>query len=373
MKVVVVTNRIASATPTGVERYARELATALHARTDVSCEILAPAERNEPVWAPPGLRAAHLPLPRKVNLALWCAVHRPHIDRFATTPDLVHVAAPTFPIPSTARVVYTVHDVLPLLHPEWFEFSNRFGFRLAMRDIRQRAAAVIADSTATAEALIASVGIERSRITVVPLGVSRAFLDGVSHAESREAAASVGVELNSFAIAVGEITHRKNLSVVVNAIARMRRPIPIVLVGPEGLGAEVVRSETERLGISKLVRFVGFIPDAKLAALVAAARVLVQPSRAEGFGFPPLEALAVGTPAIVATTAALPEIIGDAALLADPDDADSWAEAIEAMSNPDQRETVAARGLVHARSFTWEKTAEETVAVYRSVLEHGRG
>src|SRR4051794_11676385 len=100
---------------------------ALHARTDVQCEIVAPKEPEEPSWAPPGLRTGHVPSPRRVTIGMWCAFHRPRLDRFLHRPDLVHVAAPTFPMPAAVPVVYTVHDVLPLAHPDWFAPRNRFG------------------------------------------------------------------------------------------------------------------------------------------------------------------------------------------------------------------------------------------------------
>src|SRR4051812_18690457 len=152
----------------------------MHARGDVQCEIVAPREPGIVSWPPPGLRAVHVPYPRRLTIAMWCTLHRPHVDRYVTTPDLVHSAAPTFPIPATAPVVYTVHDVLPLAHPEWFSGRNRFGFRLALRDVQRRAAAIIADSTPTAEGLVELAGIDRKRITVVPLGVGDAFLSGAA-------------------------------------------------------------------------------------------------------------------------------------------------------------------------------------------------
>jgi glycosyltransferase involved in cell wall biosynthesis len=342
----------------------------MHARADVQCEIAAPREQGHASWTPPGLSSVHLPYPRAVTIAMWCTVRRPRLDRFLTKPDLVHVAAPTFPIPAAVPVVYTVHDVLPLAHPEWFTSRNRFGFRLAMRDLQRRAAAIIADSAATAEGLVEIVGIDRTRITVVPLGVSAVFLAGASPAAAEAAARSVGVEANEFMLHVGDFSPRKNVELLVRAVARLSRPIPLVLAGPEDRGAALVRAEAERLGVSHLVRFVGYVPDATLVPLIAAARVVVHPSRAEGFGLTPLEAMAVGTPAIVASTTALPNAVGDAAVLAGPEDVDAWADAIDSLSDAELRVGVADRSRAAAADFTWSHAAERTVAVYRNVLDH---
>src|SRR4051794_12042688 len=126
MKTVLATNRIASRTPTGVERYARELALALHARADVDYRVVVPREAPDAIWTPPpGLAATQVPHNRRLTVALWSTVHRPPVDRYVPATDLVHVAAPTFPIPSTAPTIYTVHDVLPLVRPEWFSVRNR--------------------------------------------------------------------------------------------------------------------------------------------------------------------------------------------------------------------------------------------------------
>jgi glycosyltransferase involved in cell wall biosynthesis len=367
MKVAIATNRIASRAPTGVERYARELAMALHARTDVRCQIVAPKEPGEATWSPPGLSAVHVPYPRRATIAMWCTVRRPRLDRFLHDAELVHVAAPTFPMPAAVPTVHTVHDVLPLTNPEWFTPRNRFGFHLGIREVRRRAAAIIADSNATADGLV-QLGVERPRITVVPLGVGARFLEGASTAEASSAAHSFGVEPNGFVLHVGDFSPRKNVAVLVEAIARMARPIPLLLAGPEGRGAALVRQDAERLNVGGLVRFLDFVPDATLVPLIAAARAVVHPSRAEGFGLTPLEAMAVGTPAIVASTAALPDAVAGAAVVQDPDEPEAWTAAIEAFADMDHRDATGAQGRVAASAFTWSHTADRTVAVYRDVL-----
>ena len=369
LNLAIATNRIASRAPTGVERYTRELALAMHARSDVRCEIVAPREEGEATWAPPGLSSVHVPYPRRLTIAMWCTIRRPRLDRFLHQPDLVHVAAPTFPMPAAAPVVYTVHDVLPLVQPDWFTSRNRFGFRLGMREVQRRAAAIIADSTATADGLVELVGVDRSRITVVPLGVSTAFLRGASAAEAEAAARAVGVEPNQFVLHVGDLSPRKNVPLLVRAVARMPEPIPLVLAGPDDRGAEAVRELVDRLGVRGLVHVVGYVPDSTLVPLIVAARAVVHPSRAEGFGLTPLEAMAAGTPAIVATTKSLPDEVAGAAIVRDADDVDTWASAVDSLRDAELREDIALRGRAAAAQFTWAHTAERTVAVYRSVLD----
>ena len=165
------------------------------------------------------------------------------------------------------------------------------------------------------------------------------------------------------------MNERKNVAVLVDALARLGDRAPVLVVaGPDGPGTAGTRALVERRGLTASVRFAGFVPDDDLPALLAGARALVHPSRREGFGLPPLEAMAVGIPAIVADTAALPDAVGDAALVAGGDDADAWAGAIASLDDDDLVAARSAAGRAHARQFTWARTAAETIAVYERVV-----
>ena len=372
MNIAVVAHRLSTRTPTGIDRYARELVTALARHGEHQVATVSTAERDAPDWLPQGVAERRVRGPRRLVHLGWTVIHRPRIDRAVAGADLVHVSAPTFPVPTSRPVVYTVHDLLPCTHPQWFDRVHRWGFRRAIEEARDRAAAVIADSSATARVTAEVAGIDAHRITVVPLGIAQPFLEPVSAADIERVTAAHGVTPGSYVLCLGHVNDRKNLTVIVDALARLddRRP-RLIVAGPDGPGAERVRDRVDAHGLTDSVRFTGFIPDRDLPALLAGARALLHPSHGEGFGLPPLEAMAVGTPAIVADSAALPDAVGEAALVASADDPDAWAGAIASLDDREVAENRARDGRLHARTFTWARTADETLAVYERAVRDG--
>jgi len=369
MKVALVANRLANPRPTGVDRYHRELVRQLAARDDLHCTTLSTRERARPTWVPDGVVARHVPGPRQALHLAWGTAGRPRLDRWGGRPDLVHVTVPSFPVPSRAPVVYTLHDLMPHEHPEWFGRVHRWGAHRALVDAARRAAAVIANSRSTAEAAVAAYAIDPSLVHVVPMGIGPAFLAPPDPTAVRAAAARFHVPVDGFALAVGQVQTRKDLPTVVRAVARLPRPMPLVIAGGPGDGSAALADEIDRLGLHDRVRCTGYVPDADLPALLAAARVLVHPSRFEGFGLPVLEAMAVGTPAIVASTGALPDTAGDDATVVAAGDPDAWAAAIAALDDDDRHADLATRGRARAAGFTWGRTATATVEVYRKAVD----
>lgn len=372
MKVALFVHRLGTGAPTGVDRYARELIAALAARADHEVVAFSTAERDGAGWVPPGVEVRRVPGPRRVVHLTWTLLRRPLVDRVLHDIDVVHVTAPTFPVPATAPLVYTVHDLMPSLHPEWFDRRHRWGFRHAIAHAREHATAVIADSAATADMAVTLAGIDRSRIVVVPLGVAPRFLHPVADADVARVTKRLGVVEKSYVTYVGHFDERKNVAILVEALARLGGHAPtLVVAGPDSPGLQRVRRLVEASGLTSRVRFAGFVPDTDLPALLAGAKALLHPSRHEGFGLPPLEAMAVGTPAIVADTAALSDTVGDAALVAGADDADAWAAAISSLDDSELAEARSALGREHAHRFTWERTASEVVAVYERAAAEG--
>ena len=374
MKVALFAHRLGTSAPTGIDRYARELIGAIAERGDHHVVAVSTREREAPDWLPRDVEVRQARGPRKAVHLAWCLTRRPRIDRHLDGADLLHVTAPTFPVPAKAPIIYTVHDVMPLRHPEWFTGVHRWGFREALADARDRADAVIADSAATAEAAAAIGGIDDKRITVVPLGVSQRFLDPVATSDIDRVTKSLGVTAKSYVTYVGQVSDRKNVSILVEALARLGDQRPdLVVAGPERQGAATVRALVDARGLSSSVRFAGFVPDRDLPALLAGARALLLPSRLEGFGLTPLEAMAVGVPAIVADTAALPDSVGNLAAVASADDADAWAAAIASYADEELAATRGEVGQRHARQFTWARTATETLAVYERAVAGATG
>jgi len=370
VNIAVVAHRLSTRAPTGIDRYARELVRALAAHPEHDVAVVSTAERDAPSWLPDGVVARRVRGPRRLVHLGWSMGRRPRIDGAIGEAELVHVTAPTFPVPTSRPVVYTVHDLLPRTHPQWFGRIHRWGFDRAIDDTRDHAAAVIADSTATARAAVELAGIDERRITVVPLGVASPFLATIDATEVERVTGAYGVAPASYVLCVGHVNDRKNLTVIVDALAALGDSRPqLVVAGPDGPGADKVHARVEAHRLTQSVRFTGFVPDRDLPALMAGARALLHPSRGEGFGLPPLEAMAVGTPAIVAHSAALPDAAGEAAIVVPADDADAWATAIAELDGPDIAATRARDGQAHARTFTWSRTADETLAVYERVLQ----
>jgi glycosyltransferase involved in cell wall biosynthesis len=159
---------------------------------------------------------------------------------------------------------------------------------------------------------------------------------------------------------------------VIQAVDRLRRspqPLALLAVGPPGDGYDQTRMTVSRMGLDDLVRFPGWLPDHDVRHLVAGALALVHPSRYEGFGLTPLEAMASGTPAVVSEAGSLPEVTGGAALTADADDPDAWAGRLEQLRDDEGiRSDLIARGGERAAEFTWQRAATATIAVHVEAL-----
>ena len=170
-----------------------------------------------------------------------------------------------------------------------------------------------------------------------------------------------------YLLAVGTLQPRKNLEAAFAAFERLERTdLRLVVAGARGWGDEAVVARARRSAAAARIQLAGRVGDAELVELYRNAACLVFPSRGEGFGFPALEAMACGTPVVAARSGSLPEVLGDAAPLVDPDDVHGLVDAVEqVLADPQPWRD---RGLARAAGFTWARCAEETVAVYRSAI-----
>ena len=170
---------------------------------------------------------------------------------------------------------------------------------------------------------------------------------------------------------VGNLEPRKNLLRLVQAYARLRPSgVPLILAGARGWGYAELFQEVEALGLADRVLFPGFIPREELPLWYNGAEAFFYPSLYEGFGLPPLEAMACGTPVVVSTAASLPEVVGTAGLQVAAEDVEAMAETMRRLlEEPELRAELGRRGLAQARNFRWEKMARETADLYRQLLE----
>ncbi len=321
----------------------------------------------------PRASVAVTPLNDRWLYRLWHRARLPlPVELFAGQSDLYH--ATDFVLPPVMpgrRTVLTVHDLTFERAPDAAPPQLlRFLKRVVPQSVR-RAHHLIADSQATARDLITLYAVPPERITVIYSGVEARF-----HPLDRSAP---GVAPDKrvwgdapFVLTVGTLQPRKNHLTLVRAFAQVARQLPdlqLVIAGGKGWMYEAVTAEVARLNLAQRVRFIGFVDDAGLPDLYRAARVFAFPSLYEGFGLPPLEAMACGVPVVASNASSLPEVVGDAGLLVDPLDVDGLAQALtRAVADETWRAQAIARGLARARQFTWTRAAEQLLAVYNATL-----
>ncbi len=276
-----------------------------------------------------------------------------------------HLLLPLRGIPT----VLTVHDLIFRQLPQHHKRLNRWYLNLTMPLYCRRASHIIAVSQSARRDLMAAYRLPAEKITVVYEAADPRFCP-----QSAVAVASALARYDlpaRYLLFVGTIEPRKNLTRLLSAFERIQRgglSDALVIVGKQGWLTDDFFAALRRSPVSEKVIFPGFVPDADLPAVYGGAQALVLPSLSEGFGLPVLEAMACHTPVICSDTSSLPEVAGDAALLVDPTDVDALAAAISrVLTDGALNAELRARGEAQAARFSWSRTAEETLAVYRQL------
>jgi glycosyltransferase involved in cell wall biosynthesis len=278
--------------------------------------------------------------------------------------DVYHAVfyAPPARRPRGVRIVQTVHDLTPLRFPAGFTWRQRRVFRAAFRRARV-AARVIAVSGTTRDDLVRLVGVPASRIDVIFPGVDPQFRPDSKARHPRPFA-------GPYLLHVGGYDPIKNLPVALRALRRLRAdgfPHRLVIAGDPGRHAEAFRRSVADIGVDDAVLATGFVGVDRLADLYRFADLVVYPSLHEGFGLPPLEAMACGAPVIAARAGSLPEVLGDAAVLVDPGDPEALATAAaRLLRDPAACDLLRARGHARAALYRWEEAADRTWDAYRA-------
>ena len=268
-----------------------------------------------------------------------------------------------------ARTVVTVHDVAPLRFPGRRLGLSGLVWKLTWRGIR-RAQHIIADSAFMGAELQTHLDLPPQRFHVVPLAVSPHFrpqpADRCAALRKRYLPGEGWLLLH-----VGHTQPRKNLPTLLRALHLLRQgDAQIVLIQIGGQADASQRKLIQQLRLEHLVHFASYVSDQDLVSFYNAADVFAFPSLYEGFGLPVLEAMACGTPVVASNAASLPEVVGDAGLLADPHSSEALAKTIASvLEDSELAAELSRRGLERARQFTWERTARGTLAVYHSLIE----
>jgi glycosyltransferase involved in cell wall biosynthesis len=284
--------------------------------------------------------------------------------------DVFHATDFIPPAWGARHMVITIHDLNFLYYPQYLTASARRYYNNQISWAVERADAIIVDSCATRKDLGSMLHVPEQRMTVVHLAADACFVP-LPEEKITPVLTQYGLE-KDYILFVGTWEPRKNLPGLVEALACLHAKgerITAVIAGRPGWLYEDVYQRIQALGLEDWVRFIQQPTPEQLVALYNGASVLVMPSFHEGFGLPALEAMQCGTPTIVSDRASLPEVVGDAGLLVDPDDAIALADEMWRIMRDDQlRQTLRINGLERAKMFSWEATAMKTLQVYRHVF-----
>lgn len=375
MHAAVVVEQMLAKVPGGIGRYTAGLAAALAstaARDDRVMSWSAWHRDVTPARLPGVVGPRRLPLGRRALAVAW----RHGVGPIPRAADVVHAPSLLLPPRAACPVVVTIHDAVPWTHPETLTPRGAAWHRaMAVRAVRH-AAAIATPTNAVADELASVLtDLPPGRLHVLGGGVATALLAEPSR-ELREQVRRRLALPDRFLFSVATLEPRKGLDVLVAALARLGSQAPPLLVaGQPGWGGIELAAVARSAGLADgAVRMLGRINDAALGVVLREATALVSPSRAEGFGLPVAEAMALGTPVICSQVPALVEVAGAAALVVPVGDADALAQAIEALLGDEaMQQRLGVAGLERAARYTWAAVAERAWAVYRAVTsECGR-
>jgi len=276
------------------------------------------------------------------------------------------------PLRFKGPTVVTVHDLSWIRYPETHpvarvEMMNRY-FEKAL----SQANALITDAEFVRQEVIDVFGVKPEKITAIPLGVEPMFMPRNAQ-ETAKVLTSHGLTHGKYFLTVGTLEPRKNLGLAFRAYGELplsvRNQYPLVVIGMKGWHFSEIERSMLPLAQAGHIRQLGYVPREDLATLMAGATALIYPSIYEGFGLPPLEAMACGTPVICSNVSTLPEVVGDAGILIDPSDEAGLREHLHAITEDKKlRADLSVRARERSLRFTWKNCAQQTIEVYKSVI-----
>ncbi|HEY1757179.1 MAG TPA: glycosyltransferase family 1 protein [Bryobacteraceae bacterium] len=335
---------------TGLQRYAEELLGRIHGRVSGRLDVVQPGRK---LTGLAGHAWEQFILPSRTRGLLWSPCN-------------------TGPV-AVRRQIVTIHDLFPLDHPEWFAPNFVRCYRAVVPRLMRRVQRLIAVSEYTKSRMVAAVPEAESKITVIHSGIGKQF-----HPQSlraiQQAAHETALPSRKYVLSVSSVEPRKNVARILQAWQRALPHLPhdlwLVMAGKQGKAS--VFGSGEFGPLPERVRFTGYVPDNVLPGLYAGAQAFLFPSLAEGFGFPPLEAMACGVPVLTSDTSSLIEVCGGAASLVDPLDVDAIAKGLVTLVRDGSlRRGLRERGLARARQFSWDTTARTTANLIENEI-HSR-
>ncbi len=289
--------------------------------------------------------------------------------------DLLHIPYWAPPAHSPLPVVVTIHDIIPLVLPAYRGDARVRLYTALVRAATSAATLVLTDSRASEDDVTRHLGLPHERVRAVPLAVGPEYTPDAT-ATDRAIRAELGLP-ETYVLYLGGFDVRKNLRTVMAAFAIVHRACPgarLAIGGRLPIHDTSFTPDPRRLAreaglFEGSVHFLGFVAEDSKPALYRGARALIFPSTYEGFGYPPLEAISCGTPVVGGDVSSLPEVVGDAGVLLPPEDAEGMAGVlIQLLCDPAFYEEMRAHAIDQSHSFSWVRTADETLAAFRAVL-----
>ena len=322
----------------------------------------------------PNFKKVGFRIPNKILDATWRFLGFPKLHRLLGKMDLffspsIRIA----PLPKTIPNILTVHDLSYVRYPEFFSFKQRlWHWQMNPQDQARRAARIIAVSGSTKDDLVNYYQLSPSKIKIIYEGVDEIF-QPLSHSDSRleEVRQEYKLPEGDFILNIGTIEPRKNLICLIKAYKEVlkHKKIPLVIAGSFGWLFDELITLIKKENLDEQIYFTGFVKEKDKVCLYNLARVFVYPSFYEGFGFPPLEAMASGVPVITSFVSSLPEVVGDAGLMIDPNNYKELAAAIlEILTDENLSRVFTDKGLRRAKQFNWMAAAEETLKLFNEVV-----
>lgn len=312
--------------------------------------------------------------PWRLSVLLSQLFHWP-MDRTFGATEIFHATNHLLAHFRRARTVFTLHDLIYLRYPEYHLPYNRWYLRLAMPRYLEASDVIVTPSECSRQDAIRAYRLPESKIKVIYEAPAPTFTPPTGPAPLNGVRQKYNLP-EKYILYVGTIEPRKNLARLLEAFRPLLAHWPalkLVLLGKKGWLYEPFFHRLQELGLTGQVVFPGFVDEADLPAFYHLAELFVFPSLYEGFGLPPLEAMACGAPVICSNSSSLPEVVGDAALLIEPTDTAGLHTAMRrVLEDPHLRADLARRSLVQAQKFSWQKAVDELEQVYRSLLDKER-
>jgi glycosyltransferase involved in cell wall biosynthesis len=374
--------------PSGVGQYTQELLRALFEIDNVNEYILFSSGKTIPPLPNLSTEALakvegglggvashnffHIPIPNKLlNLRSLLLKHPPINWRVPSPIDLIFLPNLNITVlPTDIPTVLTIHDLSWKLYPEFYSKKMLLWHKAVQPEkLIAQSSRIICPSTSTAEDLERCFGTDRGRVSIIPHGVT-SDMSPTMRAQDHGVRSRLKLP-KRFALFVGTIEPRKNLIALVEGVLEYRQrthdDLHLVIAGGWGWKSHNLRRRLWKRDTQGWVHELGYVQHEYLPALYRSAEVLVWPSIYEGFGLPPLESIACGTPVITSHTSSLPEVLGDAAIYIDPYNSRDISEALRGLiGSSTLTSQLIQRGLNRASSFTWKLAAEQTLAVFHS-------